>query len=135
MLSCMQNVNFVIHFSLKILQRNSSLFVLSNFGMPGHTHQKWQYHFGEMFDNYQQGKIISILYVFLEILQRYCKVVVLLGALGMPGHAHPKWYYQFVENFCIYLQVKNQFHNPCFFGYTAKICKIIFGTLGMSGYT
>ena len=41
------------------------------------------------FDNYQQGKINSILYVFLEILQRYYKVVV-LGALGMPGHAHPK---------------------------------------------
>ena len=65
--------------------------------MSGHTHQKWQYHFEEMFYNYQLGENNSILYVFFEILQRYYKVVV-LGALGMPGHAQPKWYYQFVEN-------------------------------------
>ena len=102
--------------------------------MSGHTHQKWQYHLEETFDKYQHGKINSILYVLLEILQRYYKVVV-LGALGMPGHAHPKWYYQFVENFCIYLQVKNQFHNPCFSGDTIKTCKLILGALGMSGYT
>ena len=134
MLTCMQKVNFVIHFFLKILRRNSKLFVLRNLGKSGHTHQKWQYHFEETFDNYQQGKINSILYVFLEILQRYYKVVV-LDALGMPGHAQPKWYYQFVENFCVYLQVKNQFHSPCFSGDTAKICKLILGTLGMSAYT
>ena len=43
----------------------------------------------ETFHNYLQGKINSILYGFLVILQRCYKVVV-LGALGMPGHAHPK---------------------------------------------
>ena len=134
MLTCMQKLNFVIHFFLKILQRNSKLFVLCNLGMSSHTHQKWQYHFEETFDNYQQGKINSILYVFLEILQRYYKVVV-LGALGMSGHAHPKWYYQFVENCCVYLQVKDQFHSPCSSGDTAKICKFILDTLSMSGYT
>ena len=85
---------------------------LGNLGMSGHAHKKWQYHFEETFENYQQGKINSILYIFLEILQRYYNVV--LGAFGMPGHAHPKWCYQFVENFCVYLQVKNQFHSPCF---------------------
>ena len=119
MLACMQKVNFVIHFFLKILQRNSKLFVLGNLGMSGHTHRKWQYHFEETFHNYLQGKINSILYIFLDIMQRY--KVVILGALGMPGHAHPKWYYQFVENFCVYLQVKNQFHSPYFSGDTAKI--------------
>ena len=102
--------------------------------MSGHTHQKWQYHLEETFDKYQHGKINSIFYVLLEILQRYYKVVV-LGALGMPSHAHSKWYYQFIENICVYLQVKNQFHSPCFFRDTAKICKLILGTLGMSGYT
>ena len=66
-----------------------------------------------MFNNYQQGKINSILYVFFEILQRSYKVVV-LGALGMPGQAHPNWYYQFVENFCVYLQVKYQFISHAF---------------------
>ena len=133
MLTCMQKVNFIIHFSLKMLQRNSKPFVLCNLGMSGHTHKKWQYHFEEMFDNYQQGKINSILYVFLETLQRYYKVVV-LGSLGMPDHAHPNWYYQFVEFFCVNLQVKNQFHSPCISGDTAKISKLILGTLGMSGY-
>ena len=119
MLGCMQKVNFVIHFSLKILQRNSKLSILGNLGMSGHIHQKRQYHFEETFDNYQQGKINSILYVFLEILQRYYKVVV-LGAFGMPGHAHPKWYYQFVEK-CVYLQIKNQFHSPCLFEYFGHV--------------
>ena len=134
MLTCMQKVNFVIHFSLTLLQRNSTLFVLGNLGMSGHTHQKWQYHFEESFGNYQQEKINSILYVLLEILQRYYKVVA-LGALGMPGHALPKWYNQFVENFCVYLQVKNQFHSPCFSGDTAKICKLILDIQTYSGYT
>ena len=50
--------------------------------MSGHRQQKWQYHFEKMFDNYQQEKLNSILNVFLEILQRYYKVVV-LGSLGM----------------------------------------------------
>ena len=40
-----------------------------------------------------------------------------------------------LKNFCVYLQVKNQFHSPCFSGDTAKICKHILGTLGMSGYS
>ena len=134
MLACMQNVSFVIHFSLRILQRNSKLFILGNLGMSDHTHQKWQYHFEEAFDNYQQEKINSILYVFLEILQWYYKVVF-LGALVIPGHAHPKWSYQFVKHFCVYLQVKNQFHSPWFSRDTARIWKLILGTLGLSGYT
>ena len=134
MLTCMQKVSFVIHSSLKILQRNSKLFVWDNLGMSGHTHQKWQYHLDKTFGNCQQGKINFILYIFLEMLQRYYKVVF-LGALGMPGNAHQKWYYQFVENVCVYLQVKNQFHSPCFSGDTGKICKLVLGTLGMSGYT
>ena len=114
-------------------ERNSKL---SDSGNSGHAHQKWQYHSEETFDNYQQGKIIqtSFLYVFLKILLGYYKVVA-LGALGMPDHAHPKWCYQFVEKCCVYLQVKNQFHSSCFSGDTAKICRLIFGTLGMSGYT
>ena len=34
-LTCMQQINFIIHFFLKILQRNSKLVIL---GMPRHTH-------------------------------------------------------------------------------------------------
>ena len=59
-----------------------------------------------MFD-YRQ-KIKFILHIFFEILQRYCKLIV-LGTLSMSGYENPKWYYWLVENFCVYLQVKNQF--------------------------
>ena len=79
-------------------------------------------------------KINFILHVFLEILQRYCKLVV-FGALGLSRYLHPKWYYHLVENFCVYLQAKTQLHPPCFNGDIAKICKLILGTLGMPGYT
>ena len=53
-------------------------------------------------------KINFILYVFLEILQIYCKLVI-FGTLGMPGYTHPKRYYQVVENVCVYLQAKTNF--------------------------
>ena len=36
------------------------------------------------------------LHIFLEILQRYCKLVV-FSTLGMFSYAHPKWYYHLVE--------------------------------------
>ena len=49
-------------------------------------------------------KINFILPVFLEILQRYCKLVV-LGTFNKPGYTHLK-YYHLVENFRIYLQAK-----------------------------
>ena len=34
MLLCMQKINFIIHFFRKILQRDSKLVILGNFGMP-----------------------------------------------------------------------------------------------------
>ena len=37
MLICIQNFNFITHFYLKILQRNSKLVLLSILGMPGHS--------------------------------------------------------------------------------------------------
>ena len=78
------------------------------------------------------GKRSTSSYTFShEILQRYCKLIV-LGTLAMPGYANPKWYFQLVENFCVYLQAKNQLHTPCFSGDIVKICKLlILGTLGM----
>ena len=69
-------------------------------------------------------KINFILHVFLEILERYCKIII-LGTLGIPGYAHSKWYYQFVKNFHVYLQVENQPHHQYFSGNIAKICKLL----------
>ena len=73
-LTCMQKVNFVFHFFLKILQRNSKRFVLGNLGMSGHTHQNWQYHFEETSDNYQQGKSTQTFTFSLK----YCKDIIKL---------------------------------------------------------
>ena len=64
-------------------------------------------------------KIKFILHVFLEILQRYCKLLH-LGTLGMRGFAHPKWYYQLVEKFRVYLQTKTHLHPPRFSGDISK---------------
>ena len=55
-------------------------------------------------------KFNFILHVFLEILQRYCKLVI-LGTFGMSGYAHPKWYYQLVENFDFFLHAENELHH------------------------
>ena len=60
-----------------------------------------------------------------------CYKPVVLGTLGMPGYAHLNWYYQFEEIIYVYLQGKISI--SCFYGDTAKICKLILGTLGMSG--
>ena len=79
-------------------------------------------------------KINFNLHVFLDILQKYFKPVV-LGTLGMFGYVYPKWYYHLIENFHVYLQAKNQLHHSCFYGYIAKVCKLILGTFGMPGYT
>ena len=87
MLICMQKINFSLPPSWDI-SKNDSI----NLKKP-------------LLFIYRQ-KIDFILHVFLDILQGYCKLVI-LGNLGMVGYAHPKWYYQFVENFGIYLQAKN----------------------------
>ena len=50
-------------------------------------------------------EINFILDVFLEIVQRHFKFVV-LGSLGIPSHAHPKRYSELVENFRVYLRAK-----------------------------
>ena len=51
-------------------------------------------------------KINFILYVFLEILQRYCKLVI-SGTLDMSGYAQPKWYYHLEEKLCLYAGKKS----------------------------
>ena len=52
-----------------------------------------------------------ILHLSFEILQRYCKLVV-LGTLSMLGNVHQKWYYLLVGNFRVSLQANNQLHPP-----------------------
>ena len=56
MLIYMQKINFITHFFLKIVQRNSKLVILGNLDKPGHTNQKWQCQFKENFNVYLQAK-------------------------------------------------------------------------------
>ena len=62
---------------------------------------------------------------FLEILQGYCKLVI-LGTLGMPGYAHPEWHYQPVENFRVSLQAKNHIHPPRFSRKLQRYANLLF---------
>ena len=110
-----QKINFITHFFLKILQRNSKLVILGNLGVPGHIHLKWYYQFKETFDVYLQVENQLHLSEFpgvIFLLQRYCKLV--LDTLDMPGYTHPKCYCQFIENCHVYLQQTNQLYPPFF---------------------
>ena len=59
-------------------------------------------------------KINFILHIFLETLERYCKLVI-LGTLGMPDFAHPKWYYELAENVYVYLKANKASSSLMFF--------------------
>ena len=131
MLTCMQKVNFVIHFSLKILQKIANfLFWIICACLVTHIKN----------DSITLKKRLTIISrkkstPSFTFSSRYCKdIIKLLFWVLWACHAHSKWYYEFVEIF-FYLHIKNQFHNPCFSRDTANICKLILGTLGMSGYT
>ena len=69
-------------------------------------------------------KINVILHVFFDVLERYCKYVI-LSTLGIPGYAHSKRYHELVENFHFYLQTKNQLYPLCFSEDSEKLCKLL----------
>ena len=78
---------------LRYCAKKQQINILGNLAMPGSTHLKWQYHLGEIWCLSPGYLFNLILHVFVEILLRYCKLVM-LGTLGIPGYAHPKWHYQ-----------------------------------------
>ena len=84
MLIYMLKINFITHFSLKILQKNSKLVILGKLGMSGHTHLNYTINWKKPWTFICRQKTNFILHVFLEILQRYCKLVILV-TLGMSG--------------------------------------------------
>ena len=73
-------------------------------------------------------KINFILQLFLEILKRHCKFVI-LDTLGMTGYTCPKWYRQLEENIYVYQQAKNQLHPSCFSGDIANTYSFLFWVL------
>ena len=85
-----QKINFIAQFFLKILQRNSKPAILGNLDMSGHTHTPkvtvpiWR----NLWCLSACKKNNFILHVFLEILQRSWKLVI-LSTLSMPA----MWYY------------------------------------------
>ena len=115
MLVCMQAINFITHFFLKILQRNSKLVILGNLSMPGHTSKMIVSIWGNIW-HLSAGKKSTSSFTFslsYFLLQRYCKLV--LGTLDMPGYAHPKAMLSiYWKLLCLSAGAKNQLHPPYF---------------------
>ena len=113
MLICIQKINFITHFFLKILKRNNKLVILGNLGMHGNIHLNWQYQFEKTFNVYLQAKNqlrpSGFPWDVAKILQ-----TSYFGYFGLPGYPHSKWYYQVLEDFHIYLQAKNELHPHVF---------------------
>ena len=59
-------------------------------------------------------KIIFIPHLFLEILQGYCRLVI-LGTLSAPGHTHQKQQHELIGNSDIYLHKKYQLDSSKFY--------------------
>ena len=66
-------------------------------------------------------KINFFFYFFLEMLQTFCKLVI-LSTSGETGHTHQYWYYQLSERF-VYLHAKNQLHVSLLSWDITKYCK------------
>ena len=133
MLICMQKINLITHFFLKILQRNRKRVSLDNLGMPGHIHLNW-YQFKEAYGIHLKAKKQFHLSCFLWDIADIANLLswVLWACLTM----HTQNYTINLQKTFVYLQTKNQLHPTCFSGNIPKICKLlVLGTLGMPGYT
>ena len=112
MLICVQKINFIAQFFLKILQRNSKLVILGNLGMPGHTSKMIIAIWRNLWP-LSVGKSSSSSFTFSL---RYSKDNVNFFG-GYFGHAwllKPKEILQLVENFHAHLLAKNQLRPHAF---------------------
>ena len=82
-----QQIDFILHIFLEILQGYCKLVIFGTLGMAGYAHLKLYYQFVENFGIYFYAKNF-IPHVFRTIA-KICELLV-LGTLGMPGHTHPK---------------------------------------------
>ena len=106
----------------------SKLVILGNLVMPGHTPLKWS-NMKKPLTFICRQKIKLIFNNFLELLQRYCKLV--LGTLGMPDYANPKWYYQLAESFlCLFAGKKSTSPLMLFWRYCKDIQTSYFAHFG-----
>ena len=78
------------------------------------------------------GKNQLHLHILLEVLQRYYKLAI-LGNLNMPSNVKPKFYYQNCRTILCLSTGKKSTASPRVPRDTAKICKLILGTLDMPG--
>ena len=99
------------------------------------THLKWYYELKKPLMFICGQKINFILHVFLKILQRYCKLVI-LGTLGIPGTHTQIVTNQFVEKFRLFGGKKSTSSPHVFLEILQRCnCKlVILGTLGIPGY-
>ena len=66
--------------------------------MLDHPHQNHSINLSHAFMPICKYKINFLIYLFLTILQRNSKLVILIN-LPMPGHTHLKWQYHYEETF------------------------------------
>ena len=87
MLICMQKINYLAHFFLKMLQIANFLFWVNWACLATRTYNDGINLKKSLMFIWKQ-KIDFIIPVFLEIFQRYCKLVI-LGTLGKSGYINP----------------------------------------------
>ena len=129
MLICMQKIDFITHFFLKILQRNSKLVILGNLGMSGHTQLNDNINLKKHLMFICKQKINFICHSFLEILQT-CYF----------GYFEHAWLHtqngtiNLEKSFAFISKQKINFVPHIFLEILQKYCKlVILGTLRMSG--
>ena len=95
MFQCMQKINCIPNFILKIWQRYYKFFFVLETGLAKHIKTVKKV-VTTLFIIVK--KINFIAHYFLEALQRYC-MIVFLSTLSMPGCTHQIWPYQLFEYF------------------------------------
>ena len=118
-------INFITHFVLKILQRNSRLVIFGNLRMPGHIHFKWR--------NFWRLSAAKKSNSFFTFSLRYCKDIANLLFLLIWACLALRTLLT-CRKLCVHPRAKNQLHFPSFSGDTAKIRKLILGNLSIPGY-
>ena len=97
------------------MQRKSRLVILGNLGMPGHTHLNDSINLKKSLMFICKQKINFILPVFLDILQRYYKLVI-LGTFGEAWLHKPKMIVSSCRKLSCLSAGRRTTSSPMFFG-------------------
>ena len=123
MLICMQKINLITHFFLKILQRNK-LLILGNFSISGHTTKMIVSIWRNFWCSKNQLHPFCFLLDIMKILQ-----TCYFGPFEHAWLCTPKVILWTCRKLFVYQQAKSQLHHPRFSGDIAKISNFLFWVL------